>query len=87
MRSVLIHPSTHGLNNEGVLEGTNGSSVQLAGNGGGDFTLTATTLLAAGSGSEVQLLSSVTITGGTFSTTGGGIFRNLAIDPNHAAER
>ncbi len=74
---LFFDPSTDGFINQGVLEATNGGILQLSGNGGGDFTFTGTTILAAGAGSEVQLLSSVTITGGTFSTTGGGIFRNL----------
>ncbi len=63
--------------NNGVLEATNGGILLLTGGGGGGFTNT-TTVQANGAGTEVQLTSSVTITGGTLSATNGGIIHNLA---------
>ncbi len=64
--------------NNGLLEATNGGLLQLTGGGGGAFVNSGANIVANGSGSEVQLTSSVTITGGTLSATNGGIIRNLA---------
>ncbi len=66
-----------GFVNQGVFEATNGGLLQLTGNGGGAFVNTGSTILASGSGSEIQLLQNVDVTGGTLSATGGGIIHNL----------
>ncbi len=66
-----------GFVNQGVFEATNGGLLQLAGNGGGAFVNTGSTILATGAGSEIQLVQNVDITGGTLSATNGGIIHNL----------
>ncbi len=79
-RALFLDPSNvaNAFVNLGLLEATNGGLLQLSGNAGGAFTNTNGTILANGAGSEVQLLSSVSITGGTLNTLNGGVVRNLA---------
>ena len=78
-QGLLVDPinNPNGFVNQGVFEATNGGLLQLTGNGGGAFVNTGSTILASGSGSEVQLLQNVDITGGTLSATGGGIIHAL----------
>jgi hypothetical protein len=78
-RALIVDPnSAGGLSNAGIFRATNGGVMQLTGSGGGDFINTATgSIQANGSGSEVQLSSSARISGGTLSTSLGGIFRTL----------
>ncbi len=74
---LFFDPNGNGFANHGLIEATNGGIVQLSGNAGGDFTNTGATILADGTGSEVQLTAGVTVTGGALNTTNGGIFRTL----------
>ena len=60
--------------NQGTLRASNGGILVLTGNAGGAFTNTGATIEAL-AGSEVQLTGSVSITGGTLSTTDDGIIR------------
>ena len=78
-RTLLVDPNnTGGLSNAGILRATNGGVMLLTGNGGGDFINTATgSIQANGSGSEVQLSANARISGGTLSTSLGGVFRTL----------
>ncbi len=78
-QGLFVDPinNPNGFVNHGVFEATNGGLLQLTGNGGGAFVNTGSTILASGSGSEIQLLQNVDITGGTLGATGGGIIHNL----------
>jgi len=60
--------------NNGILRATNGGILQMTGQFGGGITNTGT-ILASGAGSEVQLLNTIGVTGGTFASTAGGIIR------------
>ena len=68
--------SNDGLVNQGLMEASNGGILLLTGNGGGTFTNTGG-MITAMNGSEVQLTNNVSITGGTLSTSGSGMIRNL----------
>ena len=74
---LFFDPSSGGFNNQGLLEATNGGILQLSGNAGGDFTNSGT-ILASGAGSEVQLVTNVTIAGAIFETQGGGVIRAVS---------
>jgi hypothetical protein len=80
-QALLIDPVNiaSGFTNSstGTLEATNGGFLMLTGNGGGDFNNQGL-ILASGTGSEVQLVSSVSITGGSLTSTAGGIIRTLS---------
>ena len=76
-QTLFVDPSANGFVNQGLLEATGAGILQLSGNAGGAFLNTGATILADGNGSEVQLLSNVSITGGTLMTTNGGLFRVL----------
>ena len=65
--------------NQGTLRASSGGILQLTGNGGGAFDNTGGTISAL-AGSEVRLVSSVSITGGTFTTTGSGVIAVFAND-------
>jgi hypothetical protein len=72
-----VDPSAaNGLTNTGVMQASNGGILRLDGFGAGTFN-NAGGLIQALDGSEVQMASSVLVTGGTFSTTGTGTFRVL----------
>ncbi len=58
--------------NQGLMEATNGGLLQLTGGGGGAFVNTGGVILANGAASQVQLINSVSITGGTLNTANGG---------------
>lgn len=75
---LYVDPNGNGFRNEGILEATNGGILQLAGNAGGGFDNTNATILADGSSSQVQLIQSVSLTGGTLSTTNGGLITTPA---------
>ena len=64
-----------GLTNAGLMRASNGGILLLNGNGGGGFQNNAT--ISALTGSEVQLANGATITGGTLTTAGTGLFRTL----------
>ena len=68
--------SDDGLVNQGLMEASNGGILLLTGNGGGGFANTGATITAM-DGSEVQLTNSASITGGTLTTSGSGVIRNL----------
>ena len=59
--------------NNGTLRATGGGTLILTGSGGGAFTNN--NRIEALTGSEVQLTSGASITGGTLATTGTGLFR------------
>ncbi|HEX8680387.1 MAG TPA: hypothetical protein VF683_10530, partial [Chthoniobacterales bacterium] len=79
-RFLALDPnSVAGLTNAGVLRATGGGLLLLSGNGGGDFTNTGNgSMQADGSGSEVQLQGGATISGGTLTTSNGGVFRTVS---------
>ena len=65
--------------NQGTLRASNGGILLLTGNGGGGFSSTnGSAVSAVGSGSEVRLSGSVTLTNTVLSTSGGGIIRNIS---------
>ncbi|MEP6822649.1 MAG: hypothetical protein ABI946_09905, partial [Chthoniobacterales bacterium] len=68
--------ATSGLINLGLIQSSNGGAVLLTGNGGGAFTNTGGTITAQ-TGSEVQFTAGASLTGGTLTTVGTGLFRNL----------
>lgn len=61
--------------NAGNMRATNGGLLQFTGQFGGGVTNTGT-ISASGANSEVQLFNSIGITGGTFTTSAGGIIRS-----------
>ncbi len=66
------------IDNTGVFRATNGGTLALSGAfSAGLFDNTGGTITADGAGSEVRLDSNIQITGGTLSTTGGGVLRAL----------
>jgi hypothetical protein len=74
-RTLTVNPSSNGgMFNHGVMRATNGGTLLLSGHLDGAFTNTGT--IAALDGSEVQLQSNPTITGGTLATAGSGVIRN-----------
>ena len=76
-QTALVIQTSGGTTNTGTLEATVGSNLILEGASGGNFTNTGGTIQAVGSGSTVELNDGVTITGGTLTTSGGGlIFSN-----------
>ena len=77
-QTLFVDPSVNGFVNQGLLEATGAGILQLSGSGGGAFLNTGATILADGAGSEVQLLNSVSITGGTLNTLNGGVVRTVA---------
>ncbi len=66
----------NGLVNHGLMEASNGGILLLTGNGGGSFTNTGATI-SAQTGSTIQLVNGVSITGGTLSAVGTGSIVNL----------
>jgi hypothetical protein len=68
--AMYINPG-NGTTNTGLIEATNGATLNL----GGSFTNTGGTILSMGSGSTVNLSGEATstITGGTLTTSGGGV--------------
>ena len=65
-----------GLTNTGTMQASGGGILQLNGSGAGDFN-NAGGLIQALDGSEVDLLNGVNIVGGTLTTAGTGVIRNL----------
>src|SRR5262249_38075798 len=74
---LLLDPPNlaNGFVNHGLVEATNGGILQLTGNAGGAFINTGATILADGNGSEVQLLNSASVSGGTLGAANGGVIR------------
>src|SRR4029078_11168855 len=71
-----VDPSDAGnLTNQGIMQASNGGILQLNGFGGGTFTNSGT--ITALDGSEVRLLNSAVIIGGTFTTAGTGFIKNF----------
>ncbi len=74
---LLVDPNaTSGLTNTGIMQASGGGLLRLTGNGGGDFNNNGG-LIQALDGSEVQLTGGATINGGTLTTSGSGVIRNL----------
>jgi YVTN family beta-propeller protein/adhesin HecA-like repeat protein len=65
--TLVVNPG--GLTNEGLIEATAGATVQL---NGSTFNNTGGTILASGTGSNVQFANDATIQSGTLSASGGG---------------
>jgi YVTN family beta-propeller protein len=65
--TLVVNPG--GLTNEGLIEATAGATVQL---NGSTFNNTGGTILASGTGSNVQFANNATIQSGTLSASGGG---------------
>ncbi len=60
--------------NNNIMEATGGGLMQIAGDFGGNLKNNGT-LRAVGAGSILELLNSITVVGGTISTSGGGVVR------------
>jgi hypothetical protein len=77
-RALNVDPNAAaaGLINQGLMRASNGGILLLNGNNGGSFTNTGATITAL-DGSEVQLVNGASITGGTLSSSGTGVVRNL----------
>jgi fibronectin-binding autotransporter adhesin len=60
--------------NNGTMRSSNGGILQLTGDNGGDF-INNGTISAIGAGSVTELVNSVTVTGGTWTNTSGGVIR------------
>ncbi len=74
---LLVDPdSSDGLTNTGIMQASGGGLLRLTGNGSGDFNNSGG-LIQALDGSEVQLTGGATINGGTLTTSGSGVIRNL----------
>ena len=74
---LLVDPNaTSGLTNTGIMQASAGGLLRLTGNGGGDFNNSGG-LIQALDGSEVQFTGGATINGGTLTTLGSGVIRNL----------
>ncbi len=71
----LILQISNGATNTGKLEATAGGTLTFQ---GGTYTNTGGTILATGANSKVLLESGVTITGGTLTSTSGGVFMDNA---------
>jgi fibronectin-binding autotransporter adhesin len=68
------------ITNSGAFRATNGGYLALSGAfSAGAFDNTGGTISASGSGSEVRMDSNIAISGGTLSTSGGGIFRAVGV--------
>ncbi len=75
---LTIDPSSAGnMTNQGTMRASNGGTLQLTGNGGGDFD-NAGGLIEAQTGSTVRL-TNATVVGGVLSTSGTGLF---SVDDN-----
>lgn len=76
-RVLLMDPrSSGGLVNQGTMQASGGGILQLTGSGGGVFDNTGG-IIRAMAGSEVQLHTNASITGGTLTTVGDGVIRVL----------
>ena len=75
--ALLLDPSDAGnfTNNSDDASLNGGGILQLTGNGNGTFDNTNGVIEAVGAGSEVQLFSSASVTGGTVRGTGDGLVR------------
>ena len=74
---LLVDPNaTSGLTNTGIMQASAGGLAPLDGKRGGDFNNSGG-LIQALDGSEVQLTAGATINGGTLTTLGSGVIRNL----------
>ncbi len=60
--------------NNNIMEATGGGLMQIVGDAGGDL-LNNGTISATGTNSVVELMNGITVTGGTISTSGGGVVR------------
>ena len=77
-KTLFVNPdAADGLINHGLLRASNGGILYLDGSGGGGFTNTGATITAL-DGSEVQLATGAVITGGTLTTVGSGVIRNVS---------
>ena len=72
-QNALVIQTSGGTTNTGTIEATNGSTLVLTGASGGNITNTGGTIKAIGSSSVVALQSGVIVTGGTLTTSSGGV--------------
>jgi hypothetical protein len=73
---LTLQPGSGGLTNTATLEATGGGSLVFNGTSAGGFTNTGGTIKAVGAGSVVTLENGATVTGGTLTTSGGGVIQN-----------
>ncbi len=77
-QNLLVNPDTCSgctNTNTGTLEATNGGGLTLS---NGTWTNTGGTIKASGTNSAVNLQANVSITGGTLTTSSGGVINNVA---------
>jgi hypothetical protein len=77
--NALTIQTNGGTTNTGTLEATNGGTLFLTGSRGGGITNTSGTIEAVGSSSFVQLDGGVGITGGTLTSTSGGLIEDISV--------
>ena len=77
--SLTLDPvaSAFAFDNNATLRASNGGTLVLTGNGGGEFDNAGGTIEALAD-SEVQLTTNASVTGGTLDTVGNGVIRNNA---------
>ena len=73
-QSLNVDPGSGGLTNAGLMEATNGGTLQINGNYGQGFTNTGAGTMQAMDGSTL-LIDEASITGGTLSTSGTGLIQ------------
>ena len=73
-QTLDVDPGDGGLINAGLMEATNGGTLQLNGNYGQGFTNTGAGTMQAADGSTV-LVNQASVTGGTVSTVGSGLIQ------------
>ena len=73
-QTLDVDPGNGGLTNAGLMEATNGGTLQINGNSGQGFTNTGAGTMRAMDGSTV-LVDEASITGGTLSTSGTGLIQ------------
>src|SRR4029077_14231574 len=73
--STVVNPNGDGFVNQGLLEATAAGGLVL---NGGQFNNKGGTIEAIGSGNNVILQNSVTVSGGTLSDSGGGLIETAA---------
>ncbi|MGN6367151.1 MAG: beta strand repeat-containing protein [Phycisphaerae bacterium] len=73
-QTLFIDPAANKgeLVNHGLMEATNGATLQLTGSNGGSFTNTGASILASGANSTVLLTTNAIVTGGSLTGSSGG---------------
>lgn len=68
--------------NQGTIRALAGSTVTFAGDSGGDFNSTGGAIQSNGAGAIVRFINSASVTGGIYSTSGGG---EIVVEAGHTA--